>query len=320
VHTWTFGDGGSTNNFAPGVHHYGTWGTFDVTLDVDNGYCDDAVTQTVTIHPPAPQVAFSGEAEGCAPVDVAFTNESEYAASVIWDFGDGATSTEFDPVHQYQQPGVYDVTLRITGHQGLVQEVTHTAVVTVLPSPTALFEFAPYEVVAPAEEVAFINLSSNDATEYLWNFGNGETSNEEHPRYSYDAPGLYSISLAVRNEFGCTDTHTYVDAITAKAGGFMIFPTAFTPDLTGPNGGGYNLSDLDNDVFHPHHAGVQKYELSIFNIWGEMIFNSTDPMVGWDGYVNGLLAPQNTYVWKASARFSDGRRLIQSGDFTLIIN
>ena len=100
----------------------------------------------------------------------------------------------------------------------------------------------------------------------------------------------------------------------------MIFPTAFTPDLTGPNGGGYNLSDLDNDVFHPHHAGVQKYELSIFNIWGEMIFNSTDPMVGWDGYVNGLLAPQNTYVWKASARFSDGRRLIQSGDFTLIIN
>jgi len=320
VHTWTFGDGGSTNNFAPGVHHYDTWGTFDVTLDVDNGYCDDAVTQTVTIHPPAPEVAFSGEAEGCAPVDVAFTNESQYAASVMWDFGDGATSTEFDPVHQYTQPGVYDVTLRITGYQGLVQEVVHTAVVTVLPSPTANFEFAPYEVVAPAEEVTFVNLSSDDALEYQWNFGDGNTSNEQHPRHSYEFDGLFTVSLSVRNEFGCTDTHTHLDAITAKPGGFMIFPTAFTPDLTGPNGGGYNLSDLDNNVFHPHHAGITEYELSIFNIWGELIFNSQDPMIGWDGYINGLLAPQNTYVWKATARFSDGRRLIQSGDFTLIIN
>lgn len=320
VHTWTFGDGGSTNDVAPGVHHYGTWGTFDVTLDVDNGFCDHAVTQTVTIHPPAPVAAFSGEAEGCAPVDVAFTNGSEFAASVLWDFGDGATSTDFDPVHQYVQPGVYDVTLRVTGHQGLVEEVVHTAVVTVLPSPTALFEFAPYEVIAPAEEVAFIDLSSDDAIEYLWNFGDGTTSNEQHPRHSYDQAGLYTIALAVRNEFGCTDTHTYVDAIQAKPGGFMVFPTAFTPDLTGPNGGGYQLSDLDNDVFHPHHAGVDEYELSVFNIWGEMIFNSKDPMIGWDGYIHGLLAPQGTYVWKATARFSDGRRLIQSGDFTLIIN
>lgn len=320
VHTWTFGDGGSTNDFAPGVHNYGTWGTFDVTLDVDNGYCDHAVTQTVTIHPPAPTVAFSGEAEGCAPVDVAFTNESEYAASVLWDFGDGATSTELDPVHQYAQPGVYDVTLRVTGHQGLVTETVHHAVVTVLPSPTALFEFEPYEVIAPTEEVHFIDLSSDDAMEYLWNFGDGATSTEQHPRHSYEAAGLYSISLSVRNEFGCTDTHTYVDAITAKPGGFMIFPTAFTPDLTGPSDGSYGLSDLDNDVFHPHHAGIETYELSVFNIWGEMIFRSEDPMIGWDGYINGLLAPQSTYVWKATARFSDGRRLTESGDFTLIIN
>lgn len=320
VHTWTFGDGGSTNDFAPGVHNYGTWGSFDVTLDVDNGYCDHAVTQTVTIHPPAPTVDFSGEAEGCAPVDVAFTNASEYAASVLWDFGDGATSTEFDPVHQYAQPGVYDVSLRVTGHQGLVTETVHHAVVTVLPSPTALFEFEPYEVIAPTEEVRFIDLSSDDVLEYLWNFGDGNTSTEQHPRHSYEEAGLYSISLSVRNDFGCTDTHTYTDAITAKPGGFMIFPTAFTPDLTGPSDGSYGMSDLDNDVFHPHHAGIETYELSVFNIWGEMIFHSEDPMIGWDGYLNGLLAPQNTYVWKATARFSDGRRLTESGDFTLIIN
>ena len=320
VHTWTFGDGGSTNDFAPGVHNYGTWGSFDVTLDVDNGYCDHAVTQTVTIHPPAPTVDFSGEAEGCAPVDVAFTNASEYAASVLWDFGDGATSTEFDPVHQYAQPGVYDVSLRVTGHQGLVTETVHHAVVTVLPSPTALFEFEPYEVIAPTEEVRFIDLSSDDVLEYLWNFGDGNTSTEQHPRHSYEEAGLYSISLSVRNDFGCTDTHTYTDAITAKPGGFMIFPTAFTPDLTGPSDGSYGMSDLDNDVFHPHHAGIETYELSVFNIWGEMIFHSEDPMIGWDGYINGLLAPQNTYVWKATARFSDGRRLTESGDFTLIIN
>ena len=131
---------------------------------------------------------------------------------------------------------------------------------------------------------------------------------------------MYTVSLAVRNDFGCTDTHTYIDAIWAKPGGFMEFPTAFTPNLEGPQGGSYNLSDLDNDVFHPNHAGIEEFEMSVFNIWGEMIFRSSDPMVGWDGYVNGLLAPQNTYAWKATARFSDGRRLTQSGDLTLIIN
>lgn len=320
VHTWSFGDGGSTNDFNPGVHNYGTWGSFDVTLDVDNGFCDHALTQTVIIHAPAPVAEFTGEAEGCAPVHVAFTNESEFAAEVLWDFGDGATSSDINPVHQYDLPGVYDVKLRVTGHQGLVQEIIHESVVVVLPSPIALFQFTPYEVIAPGGEVTFVDQSSEDAIEYLWNFGDGATSFDQHPRHSYEEAGLYTVSLAVRNDFGCTDTHTYIDAIWAKPGGFMEFPTAFTPNLEGPQGGSYNLSDLDNDVFHPNHAGIEEFEMSVFNIWGEMIFRSSDPMVGWDGYVNGLLAPQNTYAWKATARFSDGRRLTQSGDLTLIIN
>ena len=98
----------------------------------------------------------------------------------------------------------------------------------------------------------------------------------------------------------------------------MRFPNAFTPSSTGSSGGYYDPAGYDNDVFRPLHAGVETYELMVFTKWGEMIFYSDNVSIGWDGYINGKLAPQDVYAWKATAVLSNGNRLEEVGNVTLL--
>jgi gliding motility-associated-like protein len=86
----------------------------------------------------------------------------------------------------------------------------------------------------------------------------------------------------------------------------------------GSSSGKYNPADGSNTVFYPFHEGLDSYELEIYTRWGELIYRTTDPMIGWDGYVNGTLMPMGVYVWKLKARCSNGRTLVKAGDVTLL--
>jgi len=105
---------------------------------------------------------------------------------------------------------------------------------------------------------------------------------------------------------------------------FIIFPNAFTPNPVASNGGRYTLeihipNYRDTDVFYPIWYGVEMkgYALQIFNRWGQMIFQSNNIDRGWDGYINGELAPQGTYIYKASGVFSNGKTFIKTGEISL---
>ena len=319
LHTWDFGDGGASQQTQPGLYTYGAWGSYTITLTVDNGFCADGATQEVHIHAPAPVAAFTGGGTGCAPLSVAFQNQSEHAVSYLWDFGDGAQSAELNPIHAYEFPGTYHVKLVATGPEGYADEILLSSIVEVLPTPVAAFTYTPDRVVAPDQVVQFISLASDDAQFFLWNFGDGFQSDLMNPEHNYREPGVYDVALTVQNDFGCQSTYAWAQAVEAIPGGFMVFPTAFTPTTGGSTGGAYDPTDLSNDIFHPHHAGIIRYELAVFNKWGELIFRSTDPGIGWDGYVEGSLVRQDVYAWKAEAQFSDGRTVRQAGDVTLII-
>ena len=318
VTTWFFGDGTTSTATQPGTHSFPTWGTFSITLDIDAGACGDAATQVVSILPPVPTAAFTGGGEGCAPLSVAFDNESTFATGYLWDFGDGAMTTESSPVHIYETPGVYNVRLIALGHSGDEAEVIQYATVEVFPTPAAAFTFTPDHVIAPSEPVIFLNLST-DATSFAWNFGDGHGSNVEHPTHLYREPGTYTVQLTVSNDLGCSSTLVHRDAVYATTGGYMTFPTAFTPDPTDRGDGSYQLDDLDNDIFHPQHAGIVEYELMVFNKWGEMLFLSRDPMIGWNGYTEQGLVRQDVYVYKATATYNDGRVEQASGDVLVIL-
>ena len=318
IQHWSFGDGAELASDQPIFHTYNSWGTYNVTLLVDNGFCADAHTEVITILSPNPVASFTGSGSGCAPLAVDFDNHSIHGAQYIWDFDDDVMTSEESPTHVFTRPGVYNVSLTVIGYEGQEDQVIQYGAVEVFPSASAAFVNSPTEVIVPDQPVDFVNLSEMDATEFFWDFGDGQFSTEKDPVHFYTEPGIYTVSLTANNSFNCPTTYTLEHAVEATVGGFMEFPTAFTPNTGGSNGGYYDPNALDNDVFHPHHMGIVDYELIIFNKWGELMFRSTDPYIGWDGYFQGRIVRQDVYAWKATATFSSGYRTTQAGDVTLI--
>lgn len=319
TYSWSFGDGQTATGENPGPITYPTWGEYTIQLTVDNGQCLDTYAQTVMIGVPLPVADFTGEGAGCQPVTVQFVNTSEFGAFFLWDFGDGSLSIEENPLHTFYNPGTYTVTLTATGFGGDTDVMVKESVVEVYPQAVAFFTASPQNVVVPGQPVSFLNLSEN-ADSYIWDFGDGNTSDQENVQYYYQETGLYSVSLIANNEYQCPDTFMLIDAIRAEGGGDVVFPNAFTPSPSGPSGGYFDPSanNFNNDIFFPLHEGVDDYQLLIYNRWGELIFESRDVNIGWDGYYKGELCKQDVYVWKVNATFTDGRRIQRSGDVTLI--
>lgn len=308
---WDFGDSTTSTLQQPGSHDYEHFGNYDISLVVGNDIpkCEDSTTRQIEIKPPLPQAAFAGADSGCVPVQVAFTNESENGESYEWYFGDGATSTEKSPSHTYTGEGIYDVKLVVTNATGK-DSVTHTAVVGAFAAPTAYFTSNPssnVDLLVPAN-VFFNNLSEN-ATTYHWDFGNGNTSQQEDVVNTYKEPGTYEVTLQATSDFGCQDEYTAVPPFTVIEGGKAFVPNAFKPvgSLSG------------NDTFKPKLKGnIRSYKMQIFNRWGELIFETEDYNEGWDGYYRGELCQQGVYVYRIDVRFYEGNDKSLVGDVTLI--
>jgi gliding motility-associated-like protein len=120
----------------------------------------------------------------------------------------------------------------------------------------------------------------------------------------------------------CKDTAQ--QKIIAKQGGQTKIPNAFTPSPNGPSGGATSGSGSTggstlNDVFLPIVKGVEEFNMQIFDRWGNLIFESNNQNVGWDGYdSSGKLLPAGVYVYKLTLRLSDNQRTTQIGDVTMI--
>lgn len=314
---WGFGDGTTFNFQSPLNHNYTTWGNFTITLIVSNMNCSDTATQNVEIIPPVPVAEFEGPKQGCRPLSVKFTNNSSYADTYSWDFGDGGFSTQFEPNYTYFNPGIYTVTLTVFGPGGQNTQ-TQQLIIEVYELPNAFFTVSPSVVFVPNNAVQFFNLSSS-ASSYFWDFGDGTTSTETSPEHFYQQAGMYDITLIATSVNNCKDTFMLLNGVEAKLEGEIKIPNAFTPNTSGSNGGVVsNLTDFNNYVFHPLISGAEEYELTIFNKWGEVLFISNDVNIGWDGYYRGELSKQDVYVYKVKVKFIDGKSNTFIGDVTLL--
>ncbi|MBU0488481.1 MAG: PKD domain-containing protein [Bacteroidetes bacterium] len=312
---WSFADGSTDITSDPPDHTYATWGDYIIRMSATGTHCADSTEQMVQIFPPLPIADYGSSKSGCEPLTVDFENFSQYGYSFYWNFGDGNYSALENPTYTYYQPGDYDVVLIVSGPGGVD---TATGVhITVFVSPQAYFNADPMLVYLPDEPVYFHNLSENQDFNH-WEFGDGTESTEENPNHIYTDEGLYIVSLEVSTMMGCKDTYILQTGIQAIEEGEIEFPNAFTPDPSGSNGGRYTAGEFTNDVFYPVYKGVEEYELNIFNRWGELIFESDDVLVGWDGYYREKLCKQDVYVWKVRAKFSNGKTVTKTGDLTLI--
>jgi gliding motility-associated-like protein len=145
-------------------------------------------------------------------------------------------------------------------------------------------------------------------------------SSETNPTHKYTEEGVYDVRLEVINDKGCPDDFIMTEAVRAKTGGRIAFPNAFTPSTSGPSGGVYDniLIEKIRCFSHLPKRELLNTKLQIFTRWGELIFESKELNIGWDGYFKGKLAAMGVYVWTARVKFSDGRTQTFTGDVTLL--
>ena len=252
--------------------------------------------------------------EGCEPLTVLFTNTTIGNAEYKWEFGDGSTSDLRSPTHIFEKAGTYTVKLTASAN-GRVD--TYTGEVNVLPSPEAAFSVAERQLFIPKAEAHFYT-ETEGGTVHYWLFGDGGSSNQANPVYTYLQNGLYDITYIVSDVNMCSDTLVMEKLIHVGRDSYLVFPTAFTPNVERSNGGLYSEGERRLDIFYPVGRNVDTYKLEIFSSWGNKVFESNDQYVGWDGYYLGKCAAQGTYFYKAEGRFKDGDAFQYSGNLVLI--
>lgn len=203
---WAFGDG-SYGSGAVVSHTYVSTGSFTVLLTVTSPYdCgqDTAAATVLVVGGGPPVAAFSAEPlEGCAPLQVQFSDESAGDPPIFswdWDFGDGYTSTLQHPLHTYDAAGAYTVVLSVESPSGTAA-VSDT--ITVYPPPEASFDYAPNNGLAPLT-VWFTNTSSA-AVNPVWTFGDGGFDTGDVVSHTYESSGTYQAMLVVGSPYGCGD-------------------------------------------------------------------------------------------------------------------
>lgn len=204
-YVWTFGDGGSSVLTNPS-HTYTDAGTYNVSLiAISNNGCSDTNIQIININPePVARLAFD---DACSGVDILFSNLSISTISsptYLWEFGDGTSSTNFEPVKSYATEGTYTVTLTIN-ENGCTDDTSH--IINILPDPVADFNYSSLNCLnAPVSFTNASSISSGSIDSYFWNFGDGTTSTDENPTHSYSASGTFTVSLIVSSNSACMDT------------------------------------------------------------------------------------------------------------------
>lgn len=305
---WDFGDGSPKlrSGIGPQIHTYPSTGSYIVTLIVDDtAFCNapDTAVKTLRISPNV-KAMFTTPARGCVPYTAEFKNISQGGTDWIWEFGDGNTSTDFEPTHTYAVTGTYNVRLiAIDTSTCNKRDTSAFFTITVFPIPTANFSWTPNP---PKENtITFFNNLSIGANRYLWDFGDGESSTLTNPSHQYNATGTYQATLYAFNIADCVDSITLDVPILIVP--LLDVPNAFTPGKFGKN------ATVKVEGF-----GIGKMNWRIYNRWGQVVFATADRHQGWDGTFKGALQPMDVYTYTLDVEFTDGQKLRKTGDISLL--
>lgn len=208
-YAWDFGDGNTSTEMNP-VHEYAAEGNYTVELIVTNDCGSHTSTQNVNNYTPVIPDFSSNLSAGCADLVVVFDDlSSENVTEWLWTFegGNPATSTEQNPTVTYSDAGQYDVVLTVS-HPESTETITLENYIAVTDDPIASFQY--FDDIL---DVDFTN-TTVEGNDFMWDFGDGSSSNEESPSHSYSEEGEYEVTLTATNDCG---THTSTQTITVNA-------------------------------------------------------------------------------------------------------
>jgi gliding motility-associated-like protein len=272
---WDFGASATPTTSAlpnPQNVSYSQSGTYAVNLTILENGCSATYTDSVQVVDHFITNFEINNAAGCPGLLVQLQGEatSQVPVYYAWDFGDGTTSNQNNTTHVYESPGLYDVQVTAYTISGCQDSSTMVfpGAVRVYPYPDAGFFIQPQVVPFYAADTYISSQGcENCSCNYL--FSDGGTSDVCDLMYSWTESGIQTITQYVTSEYGCTSTATGTVIIEGLS---FYAPNAFTPD-----------GDGINDEWQPITAGVTRYELKIFNRWGEMMYTSTNPKIPWLG-------------------------------------
>ncbi len=275
-------------------------------------HLSDTAVVAVQINP-LPVISFTADPDsGCNPLEVNFTNTTDpmyVGGPCVWNFGDGTDTVHAcgGTTHNYANAGWYHVKLRITTPQGCTDQLIKPGAVLVEPAPKATFTWTPNPATAGNSTVV-LTATDPHAVQFLWAFHDGSFQTTTQATYTYPdkLAGTYPVCLSVEDRYGCGDT--LCDTIPVLVENLWV-PDAFTPDGNGVN-----------DKFLPIMTDMARedYHLWIFDRWGRVVFETTNPDQGWDGQIRGGKPIAGVYVWKLDFRpEATSDKLTRFGSVTL---
>ncbi len=215
--------------------------------------------------PEEPVAGFTANVtSGAIPLVVRFTDTSENGPTAWeWDFGDGATSTEQNPVHTYKKVGTYDVTLTVTNVAG--SDSTETTVTAGIIDFTASVTSGAVPLA-----VKFTDTSDGKPTAWEWDFGDGEASDEQNPDHTYETAGTYTVTLTVTYPAGGSNSITREKYITAGSGSVSgsgggsdsSETTTPVPENTTATPDEFSEEILENRTFRPGVPDIEEIVVS----------------------------------------------------------
>jgi len=310
--SWDFGDDTNpddTSSLQNPTYTYPAAGIYDVQLIVTSIYgCTDTITNSIEIFA-LPEANFSNSV-GCVDIETYFFDESIEANAPIeswfWNFGNLSsvidTSDLQNPVYIYSEKGTYNVSLIITDNNMCSDTVDYD--VEVFDRPIAAFEIN--ENFENQQGSVYLNNVSQGGSTYYWDFGNGETSEEENPVVQYSEDGIYTITLIAYNDEGCPDSVSIEYE--------LMFKTLYVPNAFAPGNLGWNYEE---GRFIVKGVNLYRYHLYIYDAWGDLIWETDalidgKPAASWNGRnennPNLDLCPAGAYTWKIDAVFKDGTK------------
>jgi len=290
---WDFGDGNTSIEMDP-EHIYTLPGNYDLTLrTVSNKGCEDTAIKEIFI-PETPRPSFTPiPDEGCSPLTVMLGNNSALSVGTMeyhWFIDDSLVSEEFEPIiileNDTLEPVQYSIRLEATSDAGCIGAVGVEEAITVLPAPRAGFNFSKRTLDMFDPFISFKN-TSQQGVRWEWMFGDGGVSSEFQPDYAYELSGAYEVTQVTWNIFNCPDTAAkYLDVEPVTT---LYVPNSFTP----------NGDDINDTWFVKGFNEGRQFEISIWNRWGELLFEGENMNFFWDGKLpnSNDWAPNGGYAY-----------------------
>ncbi len=299
IYSWIGSDGSVTAGIPANVTTITTT-SYCLILSEVCGSQPDTSCMTITIPQNLIIDLIPNITQGCEDLTIDFTNQSNGATIItsLITFGDGESITLNgleSCSHEYVNAGIYTITVTSTTDIGCVFTKTYTNLITVFQEPIANFTSTPNPVQMFSPQVTLVNQSSSNVVSYSWNIESGNPGTSTNENFTTILPegvsANYQAVLAVATANGCVDTSTQIIYVAPEV--ICYAPNTFTPD-----------DDEFNQTWRIFIAGIDEYNFSlqIFNRWGEIIWESSNPNAEWDGTYKGKIVPQGTYTWRASAK------------------